>query len=216
MRTILTTAASCIVVTLAFSLSPFADSGGDQYAPPIPVQTQVPWYPWNSVASGMVSLWVHVQEDGKVKDVEILKSIPSLDEPSLRAARRWSFEPARIGSGAVESYTILNFVYGLDRKPTKYKVHRPELTRTWMNSLFPLEVYPINLPAPPTFTVIASVDYDGKVSSVAAAGVSLQEELLDLISKNWVFVPRHRDLKPTSSRVAITFSYVPIPVSNSF
>ena len=67
-------------------------------------------HPWNSVASGMVALWVHVEKDAKVEDVKVLKSIPSLDEPSVQAAKRWSFEPARIGPAFVDSYMVLNFV----------------------------------------------------------------------------------------------------------
>jgi TonB family protein len=94
------------------------------YIPPIPIVTTEALYPVNSLAVGTVTLTVVVEDDGRVSEAKVLKSIPSLDEPSVRAARQWRFEPARLDGRRVRSSASISFVYdrGLFRtvgKPRK-------------------------------------------------------------------------------------------------
>jgi TonB family protein len=93
------------------------------YTPPVPTATQEALYPINSVAMGTVSLVVVVEEDGRVSQVQVIKSIPSLDEPSIRAAKQWRFDPARIDGKAVRSKASINFVY--DRGLTPFNQGGP-------------------------------------------------------------------------------------------
>ena len=92
------------------------------YTSPIPYVVKEATFPINSVASGTVTLTVVVEKDGRVSEAKVLKSIPSLDEPSVRAARQWRFEPGR--GRPVRSTASISFVYdrGLFRtvdKPRK-------------------------------------------------------------------------------------------------
>jgi TonB family protein len=94
------------------------------YTPPIPIVTKEAIYPVNSLATGTVTLTVAVEADGRVLEAKVLKSVPSLDEPSLRAARQWRFEPASLDGRRVRSTASISFVYdrGLFRtvgKPRK-------------------------------------------------------------------------------------------------
>jgi TonB family protein len=79
-------------------------------------------YPINSVAMGTVSLVVTVEEDGHVSEVRVLKSVPSLDEPSVKAAKQWRFDPARVDGKAIRSKASINFVY--DRGLTPFNQGR--------------------------------------------------------------------------------------------
>jgi hypothetical protein len=58
----------------------------------------------------------------KVSDAEVVKSVDSLDEPSVYAAKQWRFEPARLDGQPIRSKASISFVY--DRglfPPTKPK-----------------------------------------------------------------------------------------------
>jgi TonB family protein len=92
------------------------------YTPPVPTVTHEALYPINSVAMGTVSLVVAVEEDGHVSEVRVIKSIPSLDEPSIKAAKQWRFDPARVDGKAIRSKASINFVF--DRGLTPFNQGR--------------------------------------------------------------------------------------------
>ena len=92
------------------------------YTPPIPIEIEAAVYPVNSLASGTVVVIVVVEQDGQVSDAEVVKSVDSLDEPSVYAAKQWRFEPARLDGQPIRSKASISFVY--DRglfPPTKPK-----------------------------------------------------------------------------------------------
>jgi len=92
------------------------------YTPPVPAVMQEALYPINSVAMGTVSLVVTVEEDGHVSEVRVIRSVPSLDEPSVKAAKQWKFDPARVDGKAIRSKASINFVY--DRGLTPFNQGR--------------------------------------------------------------------------------------------
>lgn len=113
-----------VMATLAASVVTGVHAAEVTYTPPIPIVTKEALYPVNSLATGTVTLTVVVEEDGRVSEAKVLKSIPSLDEPSVRAARQWRFKPARLDGRRVRSTASISFVYdrGLFRtvgKPRK-------------------------------------------------------------------------------------------------
>jgi TonB family protein len=113
-----------VMAALSAFVVPVVHAAEATYTPPIPIVTTEALYPVNSLAMGSVTLTVVVGEDGRVSEAKVLKSIPSLDEPSLRAARQWRFEPARLDGRRIRSTASISFVYdrGLFRtvgKPRK-------------------------------------------------------------------------------------------------
>ena len=94
------------------------------YVPPNPIVVHEALYPINSVAMGTVSLVVVVEPDGRVSEVQVIKSIPSLDEPSVRAAKQWRFEPARLDGKPIRSKASISFVY--DRGLTPFRSMKPK------------------------------------------------------------------------------------------
>jgi TonB family protein len=113
-----------VIAALSTFVVPAIHAAEAIYVPPIPIVTTEALYPVNSLAVGTVTLTVVVEDDGRVSEAKVLKSIPSLDEPSVRAARQWRFEPARLDGRRVRSSASISFVYdrGLFRtvgKPRK-------------------------------------------------------------------------------------------------
>jgi TonB family protein len=81
------------------------------YTPPVPIETKEAVYPVNSVARGTVVVIVVVEKDGLVSKAKVLKSVDSLDEPSVYAAKQWRFEPARLDGQPIRSGASISFVY---------------------------------------------------------------------------------------------------------
>jgi protein TonB len=66
---------------------------------------------------GTVQLRVHVDERGRARDVELLKSsgFDRLDAAAIAAVRRWQFSPAMQDSRAVPAWTQVNVLFRLDQ-----------------------------------------------------------------------------------------------------
>ena len=113
----------CFVATfLAAFVAINTNAAEVTYTPPIPIETKEAVYPVNSLARGTVVVVVVVEQDGQVSKAEVLKSVDSLDEPSVYAAKQWRFEPARLDGQPIRSGASISFVY--DRglfPPTKPK-----------------------------------------------------------------------------------------------
>ena len=82
-----------------------------QYVPPLPRSVYRGQYPWNSVGIGAVVLLLDIEADGSVVGVKLLRSIPSLDEPSMKAAKKWTFLPARYMGKSIRSTTTAALIY---------------------------------------------------------------------------------------------------------
>jgi protein TonB len=78
-----------------------------------------PDYPTDSVRrgeEGTVLCAMRVDEDGRVADVEVLRSSghPALDRAAAAALRRWVFEPARADGQPVPARVLHQVVFRLD------------------------------------------------------------------------------------------------------
>jgi TonB family protein len=66
---------------------------------PVVLQRTNPEYSAEAMAArveGVVGLEVLVDEEGRVADAKVIRSIPLLDESALRSIRRWRFSPTRL------------------------------------------------------------------------------------------------------------------------
>lgn len=93
-------------------LSPKAHLHPDALQPqPVDVVAAAfPQYPVNSIASGTVVLRVNVDEMGKVEKTVVVRRIPSLTSPAIRALREWKFKPAEFDGKPLPSCIALAFV----------------------------------------------------------------------------------------------------------
>jgi protein TonB len=77
--------------------------GGDIVAPR-KVKHVAPIYPPIAVAAkkaGIVILEAVIAEDGSVRDVRVMRSVPLLDEAAMNAVRQWRFTPTLLGGRPV-------------------------------------------------------------------------------------------------------------------
>ena len=81
------------------------------YTPPIPTVSRRGEYPFNSIGRGTVVVVAEVEADGQVSSVRVIRSVPSLDAPSTRAAKQWVFEPAKYKGQPIRSKASIGFVY---------------------------------------------------------------------------------------------------------
>lgn len=73
---------------------------------PVPKRTKFvqPVYPPEAIAQGLrgiVILDLLIDTQGRVASVNVMRSIPGLDEAAIAAAKQWEYEPVRVGGKAV-------------------------------------------------------------------------------------------------------------------
>jgi hypothetical protein len=67
--------------------------------------------PYNSVANGMVELYLAISDTGKVEDIRVVRPLASVTEQSVRAVKTWSFVPARMHGKPVTSQLTVCVVF---------------------------------------------------------------------------------------------------------
>ncbi len=75
---------------------PHSIEAGGEIEPPRVIKRVEPVYPEAARQAGIqgsVILYVTADEVGRVKDIEVLKSIPALDKAAIEAVRQWVYEP---------------------------------------------------------------------------------------------------------------------------
>jgi TonB family protein len=55
-----------------------------------------------------------VDNQGHVKDVQVLRSIPELDEAAIDAVAKWEFEPASVGGAPTPMVTTMTVSFTID------------------------------------------------------------------------------------------------------
>jgi periplasmic protein TonB len=78
---------------------------GDYDQPPRLKKIKQPKYPADAFRrklSGTVLVRFLVSDEGKVKNVRVIRGIPELDAAAVEAAQEWRFEPARKAGHPVE------------------------------------------------------------------------------------------------------------------
>ena len=76
-------------------------------------------YPPNTVTSGTVVLKIHVESDGKVHGVVVVRGIESLDGAATGAMKTWRFAPASYQGNTVGSEVIVAFVFAPPQAGTR-------------------------------------------------------------------------------------------------
>jgi len=69
------------------------------------VEPEYPQVAVNAHVQGVVILEATVGRDGRVEDVRVLRSIPLLDRPAIRAVREWRYSPLLL-NGTAERFVL--------------------------------------------------------------------------------------------------------------
>jgi TonB family protein len=67
--------------------------------------------PFNSVANGIVELYLTIGEAGNVEDVHVARPLASVTEEAVRAVKTWKFAPATMRGNPVESRLTIYVVF---------------------------------------------------------------------------------------------------------
>jgi TonB family protein len=99
---------------------------------PVPKAKSIvkPVYPPEALAQGIrgiVILDLVIDEQGRVEDVSIVRSIPGLDEAAVAAARRWQYEPTKVDGRLVKIRLTVPVVFSLRLPDVSRQDGIPEL-----------------------------------------------------------------------------------------
>jgi TonB family protein len=79
---------------------------------PRPTDVVSPSYPADALAQGSVVLRPDISADGRVTDVQVIKSLGELTDSSMAAVREWKFTPAKDKLGKnIPAHAYVVFVY---------------------------------------------------------------------------------------------------------
>ena len=70
---------------------------GGQIRPPIRIKEVAPLYPaiaQSARVQGDVVIEATIDEEGKIADARVVKSVPLLDQAALDAVRQWAYQPS--------------------------------------------------------------------------------------------------------------------------
>ena len=158
---------------------------------PVPKRTKMvkPEYPAEAQAKGLrgiVILDVTIDKDGKVGAVDIVRSIPGLDEAAIVAVRKWEYEPAKVaGKPVAVKLTV----------PITFLMQLPEITRQegipeLRQGAVP--VYPKGVEGHTTASATAevSINAEGRVveAEIRGGNPPYTDSLLQAV-RGWLFAP---------------------------
>ncbi len=108
------------VLLVIFSILPVVSlfAADEKTEPPVPIRTIAPEVPESFARAGnpgLVTVSFTVDDKGNVQDATILKSSHSeLEEPALKAIRKWRFKPARKDGTAVAMQVALPMKFNIN------------------------------------------------------------------------------------------------------
>jgi TonB family protein len=79
---------------------------------PYPTDITSPSYPPNALGQGVVVLRTDISAEGRVTDIQVVRSLGALTDASIEAVRKWQFAPPRDSYGkTASSSAYVVFVY---------------------------------------------------------------------------------------------------------
>ena len=89
---------------------------GEGVRPPPRIRSVAPVYPPEAVTTrvqGVVALEAVIGPTGEVTDIEVLRSVPALDDAATAAVRQWRYEPMQIDGTPVSFLMTVNISFTL-------------------------------------------------------------------------------------------------------
>lgn len=161
---------------------------------PIPKRTKMVKvvYPPDAQASGIrgiVILDLTIDKNGKVAAVDVVRSIPGLDDAAIEAVKQWEYEPAKVGGKPTAVKLTV---------PITFLMPVPEITRQEGIPEFrqgAVPTFPKNVDARGTVSAVAEVtlDAEGRVveAEIRGGAPPYTDALLQAV-RTWVFAPDPR------------------------
>jgi TonB family protein len=184
--------------------------------------------PFDSVANGIVELYLTVGEAGNVEDVRVARPLASVTDEAVRSVKTWMFAPATMRGKPIESRLTVAVVfcpaYGFGANEIPLRPVSPESGRDAADSrLSPISPeivtakYPLDSGARATggtVVIRVLVGTDGQPGLVRVIhGTPPLVDEAHLAVKDWKFSPARLNGKEVISGIVLAFVFR-APVSN--
>lgn len=105
------TLVALLLVCIGFATTRSKVSAGSHFvAPVLTAASDIP-YPFDNIASGLVSLAVIVDPGGHVQSVQVVREIPGLTAAATSAVKTWSFSPGRMDGNQIASTISVQVIF---------------------------------------------------------------------------------------------------------
>jgi TonB family protein len=183
--------------------------------PPKLVKAVTPQYPLEARRlgfEGTVIIEATTDLKGRVKKTRVLKSVPFLDEPAVKAIRQWVYEPVVISGRPrpiVFTVTIRFSLHNGGKDKGQTDIEPPKLI-TRVVPVYPPEAKKAGIEG--TVILGATIDGEGKVTDVKVleSVPGLDQAAVDAV-KQWVYTPVWVNNQPViyTFTVAVKFALKP-------
>jgi outer membrane biosynthesis protein TonB len=178
--------------------------------------------PHNSIANGIVELYLTIGVTGNVEDVRVARPLASVTEESVRAVKTWTFEPATMRGKPIESRLTVVVVfcppYGMPSGDVQLPPVSPESRKQPSDASLPSaspEIVAAKFPVegggrvydgPAVLRVLVGEDgQPGLVRVVLGKGPLVDEARLAI--KDWKFAPAQVNGKGAISGIVLAFQF---------
>jgi protein TonB len=194
----------------------------------VPAHLVAAWpieYPIRSVAAGVVVVEVLIDDNGKVVDATLRRTIPSLTEATISAVKHWEYKAATRDGEPVSSRATVAVMFNppvassaMELSPLTSELisprHRYAPEPPDVAAAFPA-IYPMAYTGIDLFVAMnVDVSADGSVDSVKLVhGLKPLTETTQDALKKWQFKAARYDGKAISAPMTVAFVYR-VPVTN--
>jgi TonB family protein len=211
------TLVALLLIDVGFAATSSKVSAGSHFVPPeITAASDIP-YPFDNIASGLVSLAVNVSAGGQVQNVQVARDIPGLTAAATNAVNTWNFTPGKLDGVAVPSTINVQIVFnpgtpqtqGLQLPPGALVT--PPLPAGYMPPQMAqafYAVYPPNSVATGTVVLALMINKFSEVKQVTPIRSlpSLTEQAIASV-KTWTINPATMNEKKLNANVIVAFVF---------
>jgi len=209
--------AALLLVYVGFAATRSVVSAGEHFVPPdITTASDIP-YPFDNIASGLVSLSVNLTAAGQVEGVQEARGVPGLTAVATNAVSRWTFSPGKLDGAAVPSTIIVHVIFtpgalqsqnlplqpgALVTPPLPSGYEPPQMAQA------SYAVYPPNSVATGTVVLGLLINKFSEVKEVTPIrSVASLTEAASAAVKNWTVNPATLNEKKLNAKVIVAFVF---------
>jgi outer membrane biosynthesis protein TonB len=209
--------AALLLVYAGFAATRSKVSAGAHFVPPdVTAASDIP-YPFDNIASGIVSLSVNVTAGGQVQNVEVTRGVSGLSTVATNAVNTWSFSPGKLDGVAAPSTIIVHAIFNpgtlqdqnlplqpgaLVSPPLPAGYQPPQMAQA------SYAVYPPNSIATGTVVLGLLINKFSEVKEVTSIrSVPSLTEAATAAVKNWTVNPATLNEKKLNAKVIVAFVF---------
>jgi TonB family protein len=210
-----------VVLLAALAATPTDPTFADDlhFVPPDVVTAGEIPYPPDSIASGIVTLSIDLDAAGQIRNVQVLRDIPSLTDPAVSAVKNWTFTPGKLEGKPIASSLNVSVVFNPGNLQTHDLTLAPLQPTPPPNppGYLPPEIaaasyanYPMNSVATGTVVLDASIGKSGEIKRLVQirSVPSLTSPAINVV-KSWTLNAATFNGKAITSKLIIAFVFRP-------